>query len=318
MRACLCGLCLLAGCEAATQGDQGEVTSAPEDTRDCFALYESDDGLDGTIEAQGLDRFDLVWTDRILWSERDHDMDGRIDETWAFAYDDAGNRVSVEHRDGEGALQSVERYTYDSEGRLARYDREVHAGPDTAVTSLYTYDSRGNRIRAERDEGSDGTIDWRKVTTYDSQDRPILDREAIGADGNIDIQTVTTYRDPVLWIGSAEVHNGDFRYLSTFETDTPGAPEHFTVDYGMDGTIDSEQHIEWLDKETQIPSLMEQYSYAPPYDDGYPFNPRVYRHEFRYDGALRFLGQRVEEVDLQTGELLSGWQDTWSYSGSCP
>ena len=90
--------------------------------------------------------------DRVLSIEH-HKSNGDIFSSFAYTYDNNGNRLTMTDQDG-----GVNRYTYDGDNRLTKVE---YANGDVEE---YTFDGKGNRLSLKK---NDELIEY----TYDAADR---------------------------------------------------------------------------------------------------------------------------------------------------
>ncbi len=111
------------------------------------------------------------WEDTLLYDfgtvvrrERDHLIDGSIDEVTDFVYDPYGIAVleNTTHPDDGSALRTVTRTT-DGAGHVLTILFEDFEGGSTILVT-YVRDAVGNVATVERDPGADGTPS--EITTY--------------------------------------------------------------------------------------------------------------------------------------------------------
>ena len=112
-------------------------------------IYDSNNNLTQTIKQSG--------DGTVYWSE-----------TSAYA----GNNLTLKNTDddGDGLPDKIERYAYDDNGNVIRYeeDRNGDATPDNIITRKY--DENGNQIQQNWDQDADGVSDKSFVTTYNTGD----------------------------------------------------------------------------------------------------------------------------------------------------
>jgi YD repeat-containing protein len=279
------------------------------------------DLLDGTLSQLGLDGYD---GDRLVWSERDTDLDGLPDWTLSHSYSEAGLRSeedfgadglidSILIYDGEGRLLSADgpegllwQY-HDAAGLLVRVEQDLDR--DNLLDSVieHLYDADGLLIEQHTDELADGSIDSGWLYGYDDQHRLVSARLDLGWDGATEGESLTTYTDPVLHIGSTEHHLPDLDAIEHFEHDAGGMLLYLAVDDGSDGVLDSETSYGW-DPHGLLQTLELHQADLPVY----------LRRTYVRDEQQRLVSERLEWLDPATGALFSGHEDSWTFGGTCP
>ena len=182
--------------------------------------------------------------DFLLTSERiDRDGDGNVDRITTYTYDSAGNETSERiDRDGDGNVDRITTYTYDSAGNLTSksYDRDGDGNPDSIST--YTYDSAGNETSWSEDYDGDGNPDQINTYTYDSAGNETSWSEDYDGDGNPDSITITTYTyDSAGNLTSrSDDYDGDGNVdrITTPTYDSAGNLTSKSYDYDGDGNPD--------------------------------------------------------------------------------
>ena len=274
--------------DADADADADTDTDATGDTggpaADCFADYTADVGVDGTIDTEGVDRYDAANEDQLVHLERDGSEgdppDGVPDTSLDYTYDANGNVASLLQRFNLGpplgVIDFFEEWTYDPATDLVlTYEADcVLESPypgcfdgvaDYGETS--TYDANGNRTRYEIDADLDGAPDSVETTTYDASDRAVLRERDGDGDGVVDY-SMTTVWDAAGLVGDyAEDVDGDgvIDNTSRYVLDAAGRVIEIVEDLGDDGVIDVRGVYAYTD-----PTLLSGTYTEDEGDDGVP------------------------------------------------
>jgi serralysin len=193
-----------------------------------------DQGSENTYDAEG----DLTRS----FSYQDTNDDGVSDYTVDRFYDKFGNLTSASYdENGDGKIDIRSVTTYDT-GRprtttsyfdeLGQVNKELAFNGDGSIDTIttFTYDAAGSRLSASIDRRGDGTID--EIINYSAAGNPGAEGGLYTYDemGNLTI----SYR-----LGGESGAQNIFAY--TFNS--AGQQTKATIDYGADGSIDSEERF---------------------------------------------------------------------------
>jgi len=127
--------------------------------------------------------------------EGDYDGDGTFEVRTDHVYGTSGQRLvsQFERTDSEGSpLAYTTWYSYDTEGRLVREEREDQVRTPLANTD-YVYDSSGRLVRVGYDSNGDDVPDEIVVHTYDAAGKRVLTEVDADGDGAVERRTSFVY-----------------------------------------------------------------------------------------------------------------------------
>lgn len=145
------------------------------DAEDNPLTWEEDSGPETPVTKRTTYAYDALGQ---LEQEVEVDRAGEVWRTTTYTYDDAGNRILVEHEYGtEFDDATTETYTYDADGNvlIATWDDHRSNGGRAERRWTYTYED-GDLVLAAIDdasngssaEGVDGADDWFQVYTHEA------------------------------------------------------------------------------------------------------------------------------------------------------
>ena len=105
----------------------------------------------------------------LIQSETDLEIDGAIDLTSDYYYDDDGLLVIAETVDASGDAVKTIHYTYDGNGNPLLVDQDDGADGTVDLIWTYEYDENGNRVSWAVDDDANGSIDNLWLFTYDDE-----------------------------------------------------------------------------------------------------------------------------------------------------
>ena len=140
----------------------------------------NDDGIiDRTVHLNADGRWARV--------DFDGDGDGTIDRIHHYTFDSGGRRSRVDFDgDGDGTIDRSETYTYNANGRVSQTGFDNNANGNIDRSETYTYNANGRVSQTDFDDNNDGTIDRNETYTYDVNGRLIRTDFDDDADGRID------------------------------------------------------------------------------------------------------------------------------------
>lgn len=327
-----------------TLGDSGTDTETTPPQWDCFADWSIDLGDDGDVEGTGIDAYDAVRTDLILYSYRFFSITGVY--SYSYTYDEDGNLVRYEYDDGDdGVADYVATYTWDPEGNLVRYERDSDGDGDLDYVATYAWDENGNieaytidedgdgeldhsysytyddaglRLHAEEDLDGDGLSDIWFTYTYDAVGRRATTTADAGNDGTVDALLTFAYTDPVLRVGTSVLESTIEEYppeSNVFEHDAEDRLLFLETDDGSDQFVDYRFSAVY-DPVTGVLVEEDEETFEPPPNDS---NVDWSYHHYTYDGQLRLIEEFEDglyvQPDIEFGRLS---REQWVFGGSCP
>ena len=178
-------------------------------------------------------------------SDVETDTEG-LDTDTAVPMDESGCTADVEiDEEVDGTVEETERWVYDDDAQLSSYAR-YDADGDLLESWSGTYGAYG-LVLEEEDTNGDGTIDLIRTTTWDSAGRIEQVQTDNGGDGDIDLTESYTYPDATelkpstrTWAGTSsgtdvytwvEDVGGDHLDLERFEGDDADATALVTAEW---------------------------------------------------------------------------------------
>jgi hypothetical protein len=325
-------------------GDTGPTTTGP--SYDCYADETYDYNLDGSYDVRGYDGYDPVYTDRLLYSDRDLDHDGLVDQidTWTYdgygnpshheqvdqstgvpvlalvqdwSWDSSGHQIFYsEDTDGDGVVNYSEKDSYDGDGFLASASADTDGDGADDLLVVWTRDAAGNALVRDDDTDADGDTDLEYTYTYDDQVRVVLVAGDEGLDGTVDYSESTVYTDPVLEVGTTTIDDdgdglADFVY--TFAYDAGGYQTMYGEDANVDGTFEYTQNLVFDETRDLLQSAEVV---EPGYYGTYPIALHL---RWQYDGQDREIEYGLV-ADAPTLGLFGFYQEeeVFTFGGTCP
>jgi serralysin len=192
------------------QGTENTYSADGVQTRSFFYQDLNDDGVKDYTTDSLFDEFG-----RLTSTAYDEDGDGNIDIRSVTSYDTGRPRTTTAYFNDAGQV-----------------DRELAFNGDGSIDTIttFTYDVAGSRLSALIDRRGDGTID--EIINYDAAGNP-TDKEAGGGLYSYDEMGNLTI--------SYRVGNGGAQDIFAYTFNTAGQQTKATIDYGADGSIDSEE-----------------------------------------------------------------------------
>jgi len=138
---------------------------------------------------------------------------------------------------GDGTVDYVKTYTYDTIGNLIRIDKDDKNDGSVNYVRTYTYNSDNRLIKSTEDYGNDGTVNNLHTYIYDTDGKMITSEEDYSSDGSVDVIHTFTYDSAGLLITEKEDHgsNGTYDYVYTHSYDTHRNFLKTVCDIGNDG-----------------------------------------------------------------------------------
>ena len=189
-------------------------------------------------------------------------VDGTVDKTVNYSYDDMGRELLIEEYDGQGNLQSSNRFSY-SQGILQK--QETYSGETLISETIYEVDENGRLTKAEKMD-PEGNILSVVTNTYEG-DR-LISSTAYDADEIPSLITVYNYQDGILLGIEYQLPDGslDARLEKNYENGVL-LKEQVLL---SDGTVESSRSFEYenglLSGETQYAGTMKIKSVKYEYD----------------------------------------------------
>lgn len=115
----------------------------------------------------------------LLTKSVDRGADGDVNHTESYTYDDQGNQVTAELiilMQGVPMTHLVLSYAYDEWGNRQSVEVQDGQGQVRSRQNVF-YDEQHNRLRVDVDEGADGTVDTQMV--YDPPCPPAIHRDPV-------------------------------------------------------------------------------------------------------------------------------------------
>lgn len=184
------------------------------DERGRVIRVESDEGMDGTIDAVETRTYNE--RGRVLEIVHDQDNDGRPDKIETNTWNEMGLRVRwATDQPVGGPVEMIQEWDFDDTGHSPGRTLTRLVGENRTVTRYNNvFDASGRLHAFEVDNGADGTIDNRGVRFYDPSGVMVETRNDIDNDGTPDNATIYDY-------------------------DAEGRLRTISIDNGMDGTSDT-------------------------------------------------------------------------------
>ncbi len=120
------------------------------------------------------------------------DQEGRLDHTWIYSYDTAGNIVDKEYRHAQRPFSCQWAYRYDLADRITMVTFYDSQGRVFTMTET-TYDGMGNKI-SERSSGRGFAMGFRVIYEYDAAGR-LLETVRYDLDGRLQSRESSRYNE---------------------------------------------------------------------------------------------------------------------------
>ncbi len=188
----------------------------------------------------GVDDIRIVWNYTATTAERrsDYQNDGVVDSVERETFDSEGRVVLYENdEDADGTNEQTTTNTYDANGLLVRVE---YFDGETTHVQRYEYDAMGRQTRFESDLQDDGTPDQVTTTVWDDVALTATHENDLDADGTVDQVTVATY----------DASGKLLKWKTENATDEYDYDEHDRLverrqDSGNDGSFDLIQRYEY-------------------------------------------------------------------------
>jgi YD repeat-containing protein len=206
------------------------------DADDRLVLWETDQRIDGRIEHTTVYEYDE--RGRLLSTTVTGDLYANMVTT--YVYDDAGDATYVAMLTDDDSVYSTGSMAYDDAGNVVR-----HESTDSVSTQVdtYGYDGQGNLVRHEK--GFDDVTPYQiDVYSYDDQGRLTM----FEARGSINDEVVTYEygADGLLATVEFDVDgDGELDTRDVYFRDRRGNVDHVDSDWGLDGTAEFRARYRW-------------------------------------------------------------------------
>lgn len=202
-----------------------------------MALFELDEGVDGTIELTTVQTYD-AW--HRLRTTQAFQGETLVNER-TFAYDDLGYiREIIRDEDGDGTTDERSTFTRNARGLLERVEYDFNADGTIDSTTAYTYDANRYPRFMTRDANADGVPDSYVRQSHDSRGRPLTEDRDANADGVFDSLERFIYDDTTRRRIRESDHDADGTVDRRIIThyDLQGRAVRVETDSNNDGVID--------------------------------------------------------------------------------
>jgi len=229
-------------------GPAGEVNA----TRDTAAL-------ENTAVTEETVQVETVWKpETIVYSY----IDGTVDKTIRYSYDDAGREILSEDYDGQGELQNSYKSQY-ADGVLQR--KETFDGANMIGITLYEADDDGNLTSILKQDTEGNTL---SIVNNTYEGSLLKTSTAFDAEGIPSLKSIYTYQDGELLGVEYQLPDGtlDARMERTFENGLPVKEQLVLPDGSVESARDFAYENGVLSGETQYAGTMKIKTAAYEYD----------------------------------------------------
>ncbi|RKX81165.1 MAG: hypothetical protein DRZ90_05275 [Spirochaetes bacterium] len=190
-------------------------------------------------------------------------IDGTVDKTIKYSYDDMGNEILSEEYDGNGELQSSCKTHY-NQGVLL--NKEAYDAAALTGTLLFDLDENGNITRIVK---QDAVGDIQSIVTNSYQGNTLISSTAYDANEVPVLKTIYSYQEDILAGIEYQLPDGrvDARLVRTLENGFPVEEKVLLSDNSVESSRTFEYENGVLSGETQYAGTMEIKSVQYDYDE---------------------------------------------------